>query len=133
MAGESVSVRTGRQVEMVDITGRVRQVVEQSGVTDGLCVVYVPHTTAGVLINEGADPDVMSDLVQALERMVPEQGLYRHGEGNSPAHVKAVLVGSSVTVLVEGARLRLGTWQAIFFAEFDGPRSREVLVDVFPG
>lgn len=132
MSAKSVSVRTGRQVEMVDITGRVRQVVEQSGVTDGLCVVYVPHTTAGVLINEGADPDVMSDLVQALERMVPEQGLYRHGEGNSPAHVKAVLVGSSVTVLVEGGRLRLGTWQAIFFAEFDGPRSREVLVDVIP-
>ena len=132
MTTTSISVRTSRQVEMVDITGRVRELVQQSGVTDGLCIVYVPHTTAGVLINEGADPDVMTDLIAALDRMVPEAASYRHIEGNSPAHVKAVLVGSSATVILAGGHLRLGTWQAIFFAEFDGPRHREVLVQIIP-
>lgn len=128
-----LQVRTTRQVEFVNITSRVRDAVAHSGVSDGVCVVFVPHTTAGVTINEGADPDVVTDLIAALDRIVPASAAYRHAEGNSPAHVKATLVGSSVTLLVEGGRLQLGTWQAVYLAEFDGPRTREVWVRVIGG
>ncbi len=127
-----IQVRTTRRVEFVNITERVRECVARSGVCDGLCVVFVPHTTAGVTINEGADPDVVTDLIAAFDRMVPESVPYRHGEGNSPAHVKATLVGSSATLLVRGERLQLGTWQAIYLAEFDGPRTREVWFQISP-
>lgn len=116
---------------MVDITHLVRQEVEKAGVKDGLCVVYVPHTTSGVTINEGADPAVCSDMVKKLKQLVPPHDGYRHMEGNSDSHIKASIVGSSVTVLVEGGRLVMGTWQKIFYCEFDGPRSRKFFVKPF--
>jgi secondary thiamine-phosphate synthase enzyme len=126
----SFDVRTSSRLEMVDITRQVRDAVASHGAGDGWCTVYVPHTTAGVTINEGADPDVASDILDALERIVPSGGSYRHREGNAAAHVKASLVGSSARVPIEGGRLALGTWQAVFFCEFDGPRSRTVLFEV---
>ena len=124
----TVSVKTTARVDMVDITHLVRREVEKEGVTDGLCVVYVPHTTSGVTINEGADPAVCSDIIRKLKQLVPPNDGYRHMEGNSDSHIKASLMGSSVTVLVEGGRLVLGTWQKIFYCEFDGPRSRKFFV-----
>ena len=124
----TVSVRTTARVDMVDITHLVQEEVEKTGVTDGLCVVYVPHTTSGVTINEGADPAVCSDIIKKLKQLVPPHDGYRHMEGNSDSHIKASLMGSSVTVLVEGGRLVLGTWQKIFYCEFDGPRSRKFFV-----
>ncbi len=125
---EILSVRTSGRDEMVDITGEVADAVRRAGVTTGHCVVFVPHTTAGVTINEHADPDVADDIVAALDRMVPWDGPYLHGEGNSAAHVKASLVGSSVTIAIDGGSLQLGTWQGIFFCEYDGPRTRKVWV-----
>ena len=124
----TVSVKTTARVDMVDITHLVRREVEKEGVTDGLCVVYVPHTTSGVTINEGADPAVCSDIIRKLKQLVPPNDGYRHMEGNSDSHIKASLMGSSVTVLVEGGRLVLGTWQKIFYCEFDGPRSRKFFI-----
>jgi secondary thiamine-phosphate synthase enzyme len=108
----------------------VNRIVNQSGVDQGWCMVYVPHTTAGVSINEAADPAVMQDVLETLERLVPWQGGYRHAEGNSAAHVKSVLTGSTLKIPIQGGRLNLGTWQGIFFMEFDGPRNRKALVDV---
>lgn len=121
-----LSVPTRSRNEFVDITARVQEAVAQEGVSSGLCIVYVPHTTAGVTINESADPSVQRDILVTLDRMVPQQGDYRHLEGNSPAHVKASLMGSSAQVAVTEGRLVLGTWQGIFFCEFDGPRTRKV-------
>ncbi|MCL6430830.1 MAG: secondary thiamine-phosphate synthase enzyme YjbQ [Anaerolineae bacterium] len=132
MAIVTLQVTTGRQASLEDITDRVREVVRRSGVAEGTCTVYVPHATAGVLINESYDPTVAADILAALDRLVPAQGVYRHLEGNSPAHIKASLVGSSQTLLVQGGDLVLGTWQGIFLAEFDGPRQRRVLVSVRP-
>jgi len=106
----------------------VKDFVEQSGVREGLCVVFVPHTTAGVTINECADPDAVTDILNHLEKMVPRDAGFRHAEGNSDAHIKSSMVGSSVTIFIQGGRLLLGTWQAIFFAEFDGPRNRQVKI-----
>ena len=114
----------------MDITTQVQDVVKKSEVSEGICVVYVPHTTAGITINEGADPDVRRDILEQLERLVPRDGPYRHIEGNADAHIKASLLGSSVLIPVSGGRLFLGTWQAVFFGEFDGPRSRRVIVQV---
>ena len=113
-------------MQFSDITAQLQKAVTASTVVDGVCHVYNPHTTAGLTINEGADPDVQADILAALQKIVP-QIRYRHGEGNSPAHVMASLTGSSVTVFIENGRLQLGTWQKIFFCEFDGPRSRKVL------
>jgi secondary thiamine-phosphate synthase enzyme len=124
----NIEVRSGARREMIDITSEVAAAVEGAG--DGLCHVFVPHTTAAVVINEHADPDVARDLIAAYEAMVP-QIRFAHAEGNSDAHLMATLLGSSVTVPVEGGRLRLGTWQGIFFVELDGPRSRKVWVKVF--
>jgi secondary thiamine-phosphate synthase enzyme len=124
----TVSVKTTARVELVDVTHLVRQEVEKEGVKDGLCVVYVPHTTSGITINEGADPAVCSDIINKLKQLVPPHDGYRHMEGNSDSHIKASIMGSSVTVLVEGGRLVLGTWQKIFYCEFDGPRSRKFFV-----
>ncbi|MGQ9747891.1 MAG: secondary thiamine-phosphate synthase enzyme YjbQ [Candidatus Caldatribacteriaceae bacterium] len=124
------SVRTRLREECISITGLVQGILKEEGVRDGWCVVYVPHTTAGVTIQENADPDVTEDLLSGLDRLVPRQALYKHGEGNSPAHIKASLVGSSVTVFVEEGRLLLGTWQGIFLCEFDGPRHRRVWVKI---
>ncbi len=123
---ETLTVPTQTRDQMVEITGEVRRVVEAAGVTTGHVTVYVPHTTAGVTINENADPDVVHDFLKQLDVMVPwSQPFYRHGEGNTASHVKASMMGSSCTVLVEDGRLVLGTWQGIWFCEFDGPRTRK--------
>ena len=131
MYAKTLNVRTGGRDEFVDITSQVAGVVADSGVADGVVTVFVPHTTAGVTINENADPDVAADVLAALDAAVPRrQGFYRHGEGNSAAHVKSSMMGCSARVLVAGGRLVLGTWQAIYFCEFDGPRSRKAIVAV---
>jgi len=125
-----LSLKTSQRSEMIDITGLVEEEVSKAGLREGMAVVYVPHTTAGVTINENADPSVRADIQAALSRLVPYGAGYSHLEGNADSHIKASLMGSSVTVIVEGGRLRLGTWQGIFFCEFDGPRSRRVWVAV---
>jgi secondary thiamine-phosphate synthase enzyme len=125
-----LTVKTRAQTELVDITAEVEKRVAESGARQGLCLVYVPHTTAGVTINENADPSVRLDLHMVLNQIVPWRADYRHLEGNSPAHVKSTLVGSSQTIAIAGGRLVLGTWQGIFFCEFDGPRSRKVHVRI---
>src|SRR4030066_2537037 len=126
----TIEIRTRMKEKFVDVTADVGRIVAASGVASGICVVAVPHTTAGVTINENADPDVRADLLTTLRRVVPRGLPYAHAEGNSPAHVKASLVGSSAILTVEGGRLQLGTWQGIFFCEFEGPRSRKVWVQV---
>ena len=126
-----IKVVTRKRNEMIDITGDVQEVVEQEKIDDGFAIVYVPHTTAGITINEGADPSVQRDIVETLKNLVPETGDYHHMEGNSDAHIKASILGSSVTVLIKNQRLVLGTWQHIFFYEGDGPRTRKVLVKIF--
>ena len=125
---KSFTVKTAARSEFVDITGRVQCVVGEAGARDGVVTVFVPHTTAGITVNENADPDVVADMIAALERMVPWDGVYRHGEGNAAAHVKASMMGSSVQLPVSGGRVQLGTWQAIYLCEFDGPRTRKVEV-----
>jgi secondary thiamine-phosphate synthase enzyme len=129
----SFSVRSSQRNEMLDITSLVQKALSESGVSEGICTVYIPHTTAGVTINEGADPAVCQDITALLSRWAPQHGDYRHAEGNSDSHVKVALVGTSQTVIVETGRLRLGTWQKIFFCEFDGPRTRSVWVKVVSG
>lgn len=121
-----ITVQSKARTEFIDITRAIQQFVAEKGLKDGVITIFVPHTTAGVTINENADPDVTADLETVLDRMVPWNGGYRHGEGNTAAHAKASLTGSSVQVMVEGGRLCLGTWQGIYFCEFDGPRSRRV-------
>lgn len=130
---KTLDIRTNAREEMVDMTPKIEALVAASGIDNGLCAVFVPHTTAGVTINENADPDVREDILAALRRAVPDGLPYRHGEGNAPAHVKASLVGSSVTVIVEGGRLRLGTWQGVQLCEFDGPRARKVWIEIIKG
>ena len=125
---KKLSIQTRERTEFMDITAQVQAAVAELGVTAGVVTVFVPHTTAGVTINENADPDVVADLKTVLENLAPWKGNYRHGEGNSAAHVKTSLMGSSVRVFVESGRLRLGTWQAIYFCEFDGPRSRQAWI-----
>ncbi|MDD5677638.1 MAG: secondary thiamine-phosphate synthase enzyme YjbQ [Kiritimatiellae bacterium] len=120
---KTLAIQTQEKTEFVDITSRVQAAVMEIGMKTGAITVFVPHTTAGVTINENADPDVVTDITVALEKIVPWNGHYQHREGNSAAHIKAGLMGSSVRVLVENGRLHLGTWQAIFFCEFDGPRA----------
>jgi secondary thiamine-phosphate synthase enzyme len=119
--------------EFCDITPQVREAVSKSGVTDGIAVVYCPHTTAGITINENADPDVTWDLVFALGKTFPDRPEFRHSEGNSAAHLKAGAIGSSVTVIISARKLLLGTWQGIYFTEFDPPRTRKFLVKVIDG
>ncbi|HOG17050.1 MAG: hypothetical protein A4E73_00857 [Syntrophaceae bacterium PtaU1.Bin231] len=128
-----ISLRTIQRFEMIDITGRVRKLLRETGLQTGLCIVYVPHTTAGVTINENADPDVPADILATLNRIVPLDNAYRHREGNSAAHVKAAIVGASQAVPVEAGDLALGTWQALFFCEFDGPRNRKAYVRFLKG
>ena len=130
---KSFSLRTSTRSEMIDITGEVRGIVRESGVCEGICRVFIPHTTAAVTINENADPDVSRDILAALDKIVPWNDRYRHTEGNAAAHVKSSLFGASETVFVEGGDLVLGTWQSLFFCEFDGPRMRRVLVKVLSG
>jgi len=125
-----IEIKTGARQEFVDLTADVERIVAAAGVASGVCVVTAPHTTAGITVNENADPDVRADLAVTLRRVVPDALPYAHVEGNSPAHVKAALVGSSATLIVEGGKLQLGTWQGIFFCEFDGPRARQAWVQV---
>ena len=130
---QRLEVRTSRRVEFLDITARIQDAVATQGTAGGAVLVFVPHTTAGVTINEDADPSVRADVATALRRLVPEDLPFTHAEGNSDAHVKASLMGSSVLVPFEDGRLQLGTWQGIYFAEFDGPRRRHVFVSVLAG
>lgn len=127
------SVRTRARSQMIDITGQVREILRESEIENGLCLVFVPHTTAAVTINENADPDVPRDILAQMDKAIPFRGDYRHSEGNSAAHIKASLFGASEMILVEKGSLVLGTWQSIFFCEFDGPRTREVFVTIIPG
>ena len=129
---EQFSVKTGSRCQMIDITGSVQEILHKSGCVSGICYVFVPHTTAGVTINENADPDVPADIMATLQKLIPEHDRYRHMEGNSDAHVKASLMGSSQAVFIEGGKLALGVWQSIFFCEFDGPRQRTVWVKIVP-
>jgi len=124
----SFSVRTQKHTQFLDITQEVQSWIDDSGIKSGIVTVFVPHTTAGITINENADPTVTSDIADALDRAVPWQAQYRHSEGNAAAHVKASMMGSSIQLVVEGGRLLLGTWQAVYFCEFDGPRSRTVWI-----
>jgi secondary thiamine-phosphate synthase enzyme len=130
---KELSVNTGKNCELVEVTSRIQEVVSESGVKTGICKLFVPHTTAGILINENADPSVKADIIAALSRIVPEDAGYSHAEGNSPGHVKASLTGHSLEVFVVSGRLKLGTWQGIYFGEFDGPRSRKLWVSIDPG
>ena len=125
-----LTVDTAKHTQMVNITEPVRKAVKESGVREGMCTVFVPHTTAGVTINENADPDVVRDITAALEKLVPWEDGYRHAEGNSAAHLKASLTGFSQQLIVDGGDLVLGTWQGIWFCEYDGPRRRSVYVKV---
>ena len=129
---QAIRLRTTRRTEMTDITNEVQRMVTALGIRTGTCFLYVPHTTAGILVNEHADPDVAHDAEGALDRLVPMAGPYRHAEGNSDSHVKTMLVGVSQFVFVEAGKLALGRWQGIYFAEFDGPRERKVYVKVLP-
>ncbi len=129
-----LTIKTGQKTELIDITRKVQETVSAlcagKGMENGLCMIYIPHTTAAVTINESADPDVKSDILMILNKIVPWEAGYRHMEGNSPAHVKASLIGTSELVAIENRKLFLGTWQGIFFCEFDGPRTRKVHVKV---
>lgn len=128
-----VRIKTRSREELVDITGEVQRIIRESGIKEGLCTIYCPHTTAGLIINENADPSVKMDIMNTLERLVPYGKEYLHTEGNADAHIKSSICGSSLNLLVEDGRAILGTWQGIFFCEFDGPRTRRVLVKVIGG
>ncbi len=125
-----LNVKTTSRTEMVDITGEVQSLVSESGIEDGICYLFVPHTTAGITINEGADPSVRRDIIKTLSSLIPRDAGYSHMEGNSDAHIKSSLVGPSINLFIEGGKLVLGTWQSIFFCEFDGPRHRRVGVKI---
>jgi len=130
---KTISVKTSARTEMVDVTDLVERELAGAGISEGRITLYVPHTTAAITINEGADPAVKADVLMMLNRIVPWEADYKHQEGNSPAHVKASLVGSSETVLIAKGRLLLGAWQRIFFCEFDGPRNRQVHLQIASG
>ncbi len=123
-------VRTSARIEFINITPSVEEAVRKTGITDGICLIFVPHTTAAVTINENADPSVTQDILSEMSKIVPSHDRYRHMEGNSPAHIKASMIGASETVFMEEGKLVLGTWQGIFFCEFDGPRTRKVYIKV---
>lgn len=123
-----ISVKSRNRNEFINITAEVQNAVDKSGIKEGVCYIFVPHTTAGITINEAADPDVVEDIQQQLDKIAPAGVHYRHTEGNADAHIKASIIGASQTVFIENGRLKLGTWQGIFFCEFDGPRNRNVWV-----
>ncbi len=125
-----LEVVTQKRTHFEDITDAVQEIVDESGVENGICYLYVPHTTAGIFINENADPDVKWDIEQTLEKLIPWEDSYKHIEGNAAAHIKSVLVGTNTFVPIKNGKLMLGTWQGIFFAEFDGPRDRKVIVKI---
>jgi len=128
-----LKIKTRAKTELIDITSDVRQIVHSSGIVEGLCMLYVPHTTAAVTINENADPSVKTDILMILNKIIPWEAEYRHLEGNSPAHIKSTLVGASKLIAIENGELMLGTWQGIFFCEFDGPRNRKTFVRLLRG
>ena len=127
-----INIRTRAKVDFQDISHEIQQIITRSGVENGTCLIFVPHTTAGITINEHADPSVVEDIAAQLNNMVPQHTEYRHLEGNAPAHIKASLMGNSQTLLIEDGMLVLGTWQGVFFCEFDGPRNRGVIVKITP-
>jgi secondary thiamine-phosphate synthase enzyme len=129
----TLSVRTNSRIEMVDITRKIQEQVKNSGVTEGVCHVFVAHTTAGLTINENADPSVQSDIIMVLNKIISDRESYRHSEGNSPAHIKASLMGPNLTILVADGRLLLGTWQGVYLCEFDGPRTRKLHIKIMAG
>ena len=130
---ESFNVVTSRRNEIIDVTSKVREIIKRSKIKSGICVVYTPHTTAAITVNEHADPAVATDIENALSKLVPANAGYRHLEGNSDSHIKTSLIGPSMTLIVENGEPLLGTWQGIFFCEFDGPRTRKVFVKVIEG
>jgi secondary thiamine-phosphate synthase enzyme len=125
-----LSVKTRERTELVDVTSDINQIIQESGIDQGLCLLFVPHTTAAVTINESADPSVKADMLMILNKIIPWEANYRHLEGNSAAHIKSTLVGSSELIVIENRKLVLGTWQGIFFCEFDGPRNRKLHVRI---
>lgn len=129
---EELSVRTSKRMELVDITGEIKGLVKDNGWKDGAVVLWCPHTTGAVTVNENADPSVVRDILVNTAKLVPENGDYNHAEGNSDAHIKSSLVGASLTCLVSGGKVMLGTWQGLFFCEFDGPRTRKLWVQFLP-
>jgi secondary thiamine-phosphate synthase enzyme len=131
-AAHKITIRTTRRTELKNATAEIENLVRDSGIESGVCLLCVPHTTAGVIVNEGYDPDVARDMEGAFDRLVPDSPFFKHAEGNSDSHIKTVLVGSSETIFIEKGRLALGRWQVIFFAEFDGPRTRELHVKLVP-
>ncbi|MCJ7577388.1 MAG: secondary thiamine-phosphate synthase enzyme YjbQ [candidate division Zixibacteria bacterium] len=130
---KEISVKTSSRVELIDITHLVEKVVLESKIKSGLCIIYVPHTTAAVTINENADPSVRRDIIAKLNKVIPFDDNYAHLEGNAAAHIKASIIGPSETILVNGGSLVLGTWQGIYFCEFDGPRNRKVMIKIIEG
>jgi conserved hypothetical protein TIGR00149 len=127
-----ISVVTKKRIEVIDITSEINSLLKKIGVVRGICYLYVPHTTSGITINENADPAVKQDILDALERIAPANRDYNHKEGNADAHIKSSLIGVSLSLFVENGRLVLGTWQSVFFCEFDGPRTRSLLIEVTP-
>ncbi|MEW6008270.1 MAG: secondary thiamine-phosphate synthase enzyme YjbQ [Candidatus Omnitrophota bacterium] len=125
---DQLTLKTTKRNELVDITERIQEIVQKNKVKNGLCIVFCPHTTAGLSINENADPSVRRDIINSLEKIVPEEASYSHTEGNADSHVKSSLVGQSLNIFVEDGKLLLGTWQGIYFCEFDGPRSRQIWI-----
>lgn len=129
---KKIVIQTRSKTELLDITGRVEEALGENQVKEGICVIFVPHTTAALTVNENADPSVKEDILSELNKLVPLNGRYRHAEGNAAAHIKSSIVGCSKSIIIENGNLSLGTWQGIFFCEFDGPRKREVWVKIIP-
>ena len=127
---EKINIKTAKRIELIDITADIQQIIAKTKISEGVCFVFCPHTTAGLTINENADPSVRSDIINTLKRIIPENVGYSHAEGNSDSHIKASLFGSSLTIFIEGTQVCLGTWQGVFFCEEDGPRTREVWVKI---
>jgi len=123
---EKIKIKTSKRIELIDITGEIQNIVKQGKIKNGICFIFCPHTTAGLTINENADPSVRRDIINTLNKLVPENAGYSHMEGNADSHVKSSLLGSSLTIFIEGGRLSFGTWQGIYFCEGDGPRQREL-------
>ncbi len=130
---EKLEIITQRKVDLIDITSQIKDVIVKSGVQAGICIIFVPHTTAGVTINENADPDVIRDIIESINKIVPFDAIYKHSEGNSPAHIKSSLFSPDHTLIIENGALSLGVWQGIYFCEFDGPRNRKLFVKVLGG
>ncbi len=130
---EKLEIKTHKKVDLIDITSQIKKVIVKSGVQEGICIIFVPHTTAGVTINENADPDVIRDIIESINKIVPFDATYKHSEGNSPAHIKSSLFSPDRTVIIENGALSLGIWQGIYFCEFDGPRNRKLFVKVLGG